>query len=281
MLARSSERVEAARPLGSRGCARVDGDGRADDPLAMIAYATVSEMKRNIDEGLLCAEWRFVTRCWEYGWALRHGRFERGLECLDAGCGQAPLLGELAARGCQAHGLDYLEEEASKDAGYGIPRAWIEALAGRVQYHHGSMFDAPFPDDSFDRITCLSVLEHVISPREPRRHEPCLRELRRILKPGGLLIVTVDFFLSAEVMAYDYRDDVRMLEMELLDPASRLVTRDEINADEDAYFVPPAEYVTMGYGRGWNRKLYHRLTSVGYILRKPSASQKVSAAPRP
>ena len=36
----------------------------------MIAYATVSEMKRNIDEGMLRAEWHFVTRCWEYGWAL-------------------------------------------------------------------------------------------------------------------------------------------------------------------------------------------------------------------
>ena len=79
-------RAKILRPSTDRGRRR---DG-------MIAYATVSEMKRNIDEGLLCAEWRFVTRCWEYGWALRHGRFERGLKCLDAGCGQAPLLGKLS-----------------------------------------------------------------------------------------------------------------------------------------------------------------------------------------
>jgi ubiquinone/menaquinone biosynthesis C-methylase UbiE len=234
----------------------------------MIAYATVSEMKRNIDEGALWADWKLVTRCWEYGWVLRHGRFEPGLKCLDAGCGQAPLLGELAARGCEAHGLDHIASDAA-ETGYGIPREWIETFAGRIHFHEGDMFHAPFPDDSFDRVTCLSVLEHVMKPAEPRRHDPCLLEMRRILKPGGLLIATVDFFLSPEVMSYDYRDDVRLLGMELLDPTSRLVTRADILADEDAYVVPPAEYLKFGYGKGWNLRQYHRLTSVGYILRKP------------
>jgi SAM-dependent methyltransferase len=234
----------------------------------VIAHATVSEMLRNIEEKALWADWKFVTRCWEYGWVLRNGDFRPGLKCLDAGCGQAPLLGELARRGCEAHGLDYLQGERQSDPStYGVPREWMRANAGIIQYHHGSMFEAPFPDHTFDRVTCLSVLEHIFV-EGPRKHEPALLEMKRILKPGGLLIVTVDFFLNPEVTAYDYRDDVRALEMDLLDPASDLLSRDEILADEDSYFVPPDLYLSMSYGSGFNRKLYHRLTSVGYILRK-------------
>jgi len=239
----------------------------------VIAYATVSEMVRNIREKTLWADWKYVTRCWEYGWILRNGDFRPGLKCLDAGCGQAPLLGELAGRGCKAHGLDYLQGERSADpTTYGVPRAWIQANAGVIEYHHGSMFQAPFPDDSFDRVTCLSVLEHIFV-EGPRKHEPALLELKRILKPGGLLIVTVDYFLNREVTAYDYRDDVRVLDMELLDPAARLYTREEILADEDAYFVPPEQYLAMSYGAGFNLRPYHRLTSVGYILRKRGGTE--------
>jgi SAM-dependent methyltransferase len=235
----------------------------------MIGYANVTEMVRHMKEGAPYADWKFGTRGWEYGWLLRHGGFERGLKCLDAGCGQAPLLGELAARGCEAHGLDYIQGEQQDDPStYGIPRAWLDSQKGRIHYHHGSMFESPFPDDTFDRITCVSVLEHIYV-HGPRKHEPCLAELKRILKPGGLLMVTVDFFLSEEVTSYDYRDDIRFLDMPLLDPTRPAPTRGEMLADEDLYVIPPERYLTMGYGDGFNLRPYHRLTSVGYILRKP------------
>jgi hypothetical protein len=45
-------------------------------------------------------------------------------------------------------------------------------------------------------------------------------------------------------------------------------SREEISIDEDAFFVPPQVYLEMGYGRGFNQKKYHRLTSIGYILQK-------------
>jgi SAM-dependent methyltransferase len=239
----------------------------------MIAYATVSEIVRNMKEQALSADWETGTRCWEYGWVLRNGDFRRGLKCLDAGCGQAPLLGELAVRGCEPHGLDYLQgEDLSVPTTYGVPRAWITANAGLIEYHHGSMFEAPLPDDSFDRVTCVSVLEHIYV-HGPRKHEPALLEMKRILKPGGLLIVTVDFFLNPKVTAYDYRDDLQALDMDLLDPAAHAFTREEILADEDAFFIPPERYIAMGFGTGFNRALYHRLTSVGYILRKRGATR--------
>jgi hypothetical protein len=82
--------------------------------------------------------------------------------------------------------------------------------------------------------------------------------------------MTVDYFVNSELTpGYDYLDDIAYLEMPLFDRSSHRWTREEISLDEDAYFVPPQMYLEMGYGRGFNKKVYHRLTSIGYILRKP------------
>jgi SAM-dependent methyltransferase len=239
----------------------------------MIGYAKISEMVRFIEEKRLWADWQYGTRCWEYPWILENGRFEKGLKCLDAGCGQSPFPINLYGFGCEVHGLDYLQGERDDyPETYGIPREWVNRWAGKVQYHHGDMDKAPFPDNSFDRITCISVLEHILTPQDPHAHYPCLRELRRILKPGGLLIVTVDYFINPEVTpGYDYRDDITYLDMSPFDRGSYMWTREEIALDEDAFFVPPQMYIEMEYGRGFNVKVYHRLTSVGYILKKPNS----------
>ena len=50
----------------------------------------------------------------------------------------------------------------------------------------------PFPDDSFDVILCSHVLEHVVDDRK------AMRELYRVLRPGGwaLVLVPIDFSRS-------------------------------------------------------------------------------------
>jgi SAM-dependent methyltransferase len=45
----------------------------------------------------------------------------------------------------------------------------------------------PYPDASFDRALCLDVLEHLTYEDQPR----ALAELARVLKPGGVLFVSV------------------------------------------------------------------------------------------
>ena len=236
----------------------------------MIDYARVSKMVQYINEKRFWAKWQYSTRCWAYPWILENGRFEKGLKCLDAGCGQSPIPSYLYGLGCEAHGLDYLQgEKGDYPETYGIPQEWIDRWRGKVQYHHGTMFDIPLPDNTFDRITCISVLEHILTPQQPHAHYPCLKELKRILKPGGLLIVTVDYFANPDVTpGYDYRDDIAYLAMLPFERNSHMWTREEISLDEDAFFVPPQMYLEMGYGRGFNIKIYHRLTSVGYILKK-------------
>ncbi len=56
-----------------------------------------------------------------------------------------------------------------------------------VEFRQGSADRLPFPDDSFQYVTMLEVLEHV--PAASRR--AALREARRVLAPGGRLVLSV------------------------------------------------------------------------------------------
>jgi SAM-dependent methyltransferase len=56
----------------------------------------------------------------------------------------------------------------------------------------------PTPDDCFDAVLCTEVLEHVPLP------EDALRELVRVLKPGGRLILTAPFVSFTHVAPYHY-----------------------------------------------------------------------------
>jgi SAM-dependent methyltransferase len=96
-----------------------------------------------------------------------------GARVLDAGCGSGRTLEELGEYG-EVYGLE-LDPEAAE-----VARA---RGAGEVEI--GRLEDLPWPDGTFDLITCLDVIEHTPDDRV------ALRELRRVCKPGGWLLLTV------------------------------------------------------------------------------------------
>jgi ubiquinone/menaquinone biosynthesis C-methylase UbiE len=63
--------------------------------------------------------------------------------------------------------------------------ARINLKGYNIEIHQGSVHEIPFPSNTFDKIILTEVLEHV--PQENKG----LDELYRILKPGGLLAMTV------------------------------------------------------------------------------------------
>jgi 2-polyprenyl-3-methyl-5-hydroxy-6-metoxy-1,4-benzoquinol methylase len=99
---------------------------------------------------------------------------------LDVGCGRGVLLREIAERGFEAHGV-----EANAPAARGAdPRAEVR-IAPRLA-------DAGYPAAFFDEVVIWHVLEHLRDPRGT------LEEVRRILRPGGRLVVAVPNFSSAQ-----------------------------------------------------------------------------------
>jgi SAM-dependent methyltransferase len=61
-------------------------------------------------------------------------------------------------------------------------RADIAGLADRFEYVEGVAESLPFPDESFDLVTCQTVLIHLADPRAG------IREMLRVAKPGGLVL---------------------------------------------------------------------------------------------
>jgi SAM-dependent methyltransferase len=80
-------------------------------------------------------------------------------------------------------------------------------MRGTVVVRQADLRDLPYPDDHFDGVTCISVIEHVPGEGDSEG----MRDLARVLKPGGRLVVTVpfgmterDFFLDETVYSEGY-----------------------------------------------------------------------------
>lgn len=105
------------------------------------------------------------------GYLPREGR---GLRVLDLGCGAGYHLKDLQRRGFAVVGLDaseaMLAEARSTDPGIFIVAADVEAI--------------PFRSGCFDFVLCIEVLRYL------PRAAACLREMARVLRPGGMCLVT-------------------------------------------------------------------------------------------
>ena len=122
--------------------------------------------------------WWYRGRRKVIGALVRRLGLPPGTEILDAGCGSGRNMVDLARYGTVT-GLELADASVHWARNRGI---------GEIV--QGSITDAPFPDDRFDFAVCLDVLEHI----DDELH--ALRELRRIMRPGGTLLVTVPAYQS-------------------------------------------------------------------------------------
>lgn len=96
---------------------------------------------------------------------------------LDIGCGAGySLIKAKNDLDCIVQGVDPSPGE------HGVGR-FTEDLWKERPIIHGFAEQLPFPDDSFDVVYSSHVLEHVVS------EEKSLQEMKRVLKPGGVLII--------------------------------------------------------------------------------------------
>ena len=101
---------------------------------------------------------------------------------LDVGCGVGHwgrLLSKILPDTANVIGIDKESgwiEEAKK-------RAMLDDLGSRYTYQESDAHAMPFPDESFDMVTCQTVLIHVADVQQ------VLSEMVRVLKRDGILIV--------------------------------------------------------------------------------------------
>lgn len=100
---------------------------------------------------------------------------------LDFGCGSKPYKNLLTVE--EYVGIDF------DNPGHDHTAEQIDV------YYDGT--GLPFPDGSFDSALATEVLEHVFEP------DHVLRELHRVMKPGGKLLVTLPFVWHEHELPYD------------------------------------------------------------------------------
>jgi SAM-dependent methyltransferase len=103
---------------------------------------------------------------------------------LDLGCGNKPYRPFLS-EGVEYIGLDYPPTQTSCDLKV-LPEI------------HGDARTLPFADRSFDGVLCSQMLEHVDRP------ETVVQEMGRVLKPGGVGLISVPFFYNLHMEPNDY-----------------------------------------------------------------------------
>ena len=105
-----------------------------------------------------------------------------GMKVLDVGCGRGEILRRCARLGADAYGIDYAPvaiDLASKAV------AGARGAPGKTGVAQADAKHLPFPSDHFDRVVIFDVVEHLYQ----WELDHCLAEIRRVLKPGGAVIV--------------------------------------------------------------------------------------------
>lgn len=107
-----------------------------------------------------------------------------GKRLLDVGCGGGDIVKMAREAGFEAAGVEFSADAVA----YGRARG--------LDVAQGTLEGAAFPDASFDGVSLFHVLEHLPDP------VGTLREVRRILKPGGVLLVQVPNFGSLQAAIF-------------------------------------------------------------------------------
>lgn len=93
------------------------------------------------------------------------------MSLLDVGCSSGAVVWIAQRMGLHAEGVEPAEKPVAKAREKGL------------NVHLGLLHEVAFPDDSFDVLTLFEVIEHLDNPAA------LLDECRRILRPGGILVI--------------------------------------------------------------------------------------------
>ena len=116
-------------------------------------------------------------------WGLSHVDFQDGWTMLDIGCGGGATLQRLLKRSkkAQVYGIDISEESVAK-----ARKVNADVLDKQVFVTQGSVEKLPYKDGMFDLVTAVETVYFWPNLSE------CLKEVRRVLKPGAQFAIMVE-----------------------------------------------------------------------------------------
>lgn len=136
-----------------------------------------------------------LARAFEYPWCAEVLAVRPGMRVLEVGAGASGLQWVLARGGAHVTSVDPLVPAPDGHDWTVTPaalRRLDRALGGGVRFVHDDLPGARLPSQGFDRIACISVVEHLA----PADAAALMAEVGRLLAPGGRAAFTVDLFLG-------------------------------------------------------------------------------------
>jgi SAM-dependent methyltransferase len=128
-------------------------------------------------------------KCWDLYqlYQIAAGLTRQG-KIIDLGCGGICTLKFLRAMGfSNLHGVD-LHISLTDRAGQVVQMIRNRTFNRPFRLYRRDLTDTQLPAETFDMATCISVIEHWVD------YKKFLTESYRLLKPGGLLVVTADYW---------------------------------------------------------------------------------------
>ena len=239
-----------------------------------LVFVTPSTRRSSLEQAYGDAyyrSWEDQASQREWIWARRMQRVEALAESpgrlLDVGCGTGVFLQVAQARGWKVTGTEFspFAVEAATRHGFTV-----------VQ---GELWEAGFPSNTFDVVTCWHVIEHTADPLR------VAREILRVLQPGGWLVLAVPnledhIFRTAYVLA-------RLRRPRLYEPDEREIHLVHFSARTLRTLVAAAGFnvVEVGFDRGaaavWKQRmvnefayLWYRLTGLNWGMALELVAQK-------
>lgn len=171
---------------------------------------------------------------------------------LDVGCGTGAFLRVAQARGWSVTGTEL------------SPFAVKSAQEMELTVVQGELWEAGFPDGSFDVVTCWHVVEHAADPVW------LIREICRVLRPGGWLVLAVPnlddhIFRAAYMLARGRR-------IRLYEPGEREIHLFHFSARTLRMLASASglDVVRVGFDRGaaavWRQRVVNELAYLWYRL---------------
>lgn len=170
----------------------VDDNGRVSTKAVSDTVLERDEIHEEWEEQYLTPEMdRFYDRAFDEIAKRLHA--PRGARLLDAGCGYCFHAVRLARHGFDVTAVDFSEAALAQ------ARKYLETVGmqDEIELGQANLLDLPFEDESWDYVHCWGVLMHI------PHLEQALRELSRVVKPGGKLVIMENNMRSLHVQVYE------------------------------------------------------------------------------
>jgi 2-polyprenyl-6-hydroxyphenyl methylase / 3-demethylubiquinone-9 3-methyltransferase len=159
----------------------------------------------------------------------------QGKAVLDLGCGGGFMAEELARRGAKVTGIDPSEPAIA------AARAHAETQSLVIDYQVGMGERLPMQDGVLDIVVIVDVLEHVADPAA------VLAEIRRVLKPGGLVLFdTINRTKLASFIFVTLGEDLLRIGPRGTHDPAKFITPEELDAMLRQQGFTPGEMAGLG-----------------------------------